>query len=79
MIQFPLPMQLPWFHGVKLVLLEQGVSSKLLSLEAIPPWIFMTELPRKILFCHLHSGAPTRQASATEGVVVGARGPENAR
>ena len=43
--KFPLPMQLPWFHGVQQELLQQGVPKRLLSPHAIPPWIFMTATP----------------------------------
>ena len=46
----PLPFQLPWFHGVQQILLEQGVPQRLLSPQAIPPWIFMQGPPGQTLF-----------------------------
>ena len=48
--EFPLPFQLPWFHGVQQTLLEQGVPQRLLSPQAIPPWIFMIGPPGQTLF-----------------------------
>ena len=45
--KFPFPLQPPWFHGVQQRLLEQGVPQRLLSAQAIPPWIFLHEPPRR--------------------------------